>query len=72
MYLHGSDLMCLKQRGLALFPITSMGSFSPNAFEAARPVSRTLLDFPTKYKIVYVKRRPSIAFFLPKRIIQFN
>ena len=40
-YLHGKVPTPLKHRGLADFPITNMGSLSPSASAAAKPVNLT-------------------------------
>ena len=45
-YRQGRLRTCLKHLGLAYFPITNIGSFSPIALDAAIPVRRTLLSFP--------------------------
>ena len=45
-FLHGKVLTPLKHRGLADFPITNMGSLSPSASAAVKPVNLTLLCFP--------------------------
>ena len=46
LYLHGIFCTPEKHQGLADFPITNIGSFSPSAFAAAIPVNQILLCFP--------------------------
>ena len=41
--------MRLKHLGLADFPITNIGIFSPRALEASNHVHRTLLCFPPEH-----------------------
>ena len=41
--------MCLKHLGLADFPVTNSGIFSPRALEASSHVHRTLLCFPPEH-----------------------
>ena len=45
-FLQGSLRTCLKHPGLADFPITNIGIFSPRALDAVIPFHPTLLCFP--------------------------